>query len=110
MDIFTSGIFWFIEGILFCLILMGIRAWAEDRDVPMPAWKWALVAAWLLYCGFTQAFIGTCLGEEEHQAAIRGGAMFGVLAVIAGVGIHRLLLLRPKEKPAPEEQQAEENG
>ena len=91
MQIFNSGFFWFAEGILFCLILVGFRAWAQGRGVPLPAWKWAALLVWLLIAGFTIAFIGTSLGENEPTAAVRGGLLFGLITVIAGVGLWRLL-------------------
>ena len=91
MSFFTSGFFWFAEGILFCLVLLGVRAWAEEREVRLPWWKWGLVICWLLYGGFILAFVGTCLGEREQDAALWGGVFFSLVAVIAGVGLYRLL-------------------
>jgi len=92
MQIFNSGFFWFAEGILFCLILVGFRAWAQGRGIPLPGWKWAALLAWLLIAGFTIAFVGTSLGENEATAAVRGGLLFGLITVITGVGLWRLLL------------------
>jgi len=88
---FTSGLFWFIEGILVCLIVIGVKLWMEDRSIPMPFWKWMLIIGWLVGLGFTIAFIGTCLGENEHHAATQGGMIFGTIVVIAGVAVWRLL-------------------
>ena len=45
MQIFNSGFFWFVEGILSCVVVLGIRAWSLDRSIPLhfsayrPAWK-----------------------------------------------------------------------
>ena len=86
-----SGFFWFVEGILFCLALLGLRAWAQERDIPMPLWKWILVAGWIFLLGFSLAFIGTSLGEGEATAAVKGGALFSLLTVIVGVGFWRIL-------------------
>ncbi len=91
MEFFTSAFFWFLEGILFCIFLLAARAWAEDRSIPMPYWKWIALVVWIFYTGFTIAFIGTSLGEGEPSAAVRGGILFGVIAVISGVGLWRLL-------------------
>ena len=88
---FTSGLFWFVEGILACLSVIALKLWMEDRGIPMPFWKWVLVVAWLVGVGVTVAFVGTCLGENETYAATRGGMIFGTIAVIAGVVILRLL-------------------
>ena len=46
---------------------------------------------WLLLFGFTFAFIGTSLGENEQNAAVKGGILFGVIVVISGFGLWRLV-------------------
>ncbi len=96
---FTSGLFWFIEGILACLAVIGLKLWMEDRGVPMPFWKWVIVACWFLGLGVTIAFVGTCLGENETHAATQGGLIFGTMVIIAGVVVWRLLRIgsRPKK-------------
>jgi len=100
MTFFTSGAFWFVEGILAVLALIGLKVWMEDRSTPMPLWKWLLVATWMLMVGFTVAFIGTSVGENELVAAEKGGILFSVICVIAGAGLWRLLLIgRVKHKP-----------
>jgi hypothetical protein len=91
MSIFNSGIFWFFEGILLCLAIIGIKIWMEDRKVLMNWWKWILVAAWLLMLGFTVSFTGTCLGEKEVTAAFRGGILFSLITIVCGSGLWRLL-------------------
>lgn len=93
MEFFNSHLFWFLEGILFCLLLAGFKVWAEDRHIPMPFWKWLLVIGWVVFAGFTVAFIGTSLGEREATAAAKGGILFGILTVVAGVVIWRLLMI-----------------
>ena len=104
MEIFNSGIFWFLEGVLFCLVLMGVRIWAEDHGIPMPPWKWLLFVAWLGLAGFVLAFVGTSLGEGESGAALRGGVLFGAITIISGVGVWRLIAAGA---PAAEEPPAE---
>ena len=102
MPIFNSGFFWFFEGILCCIVVLGIRAWALDRAIPMPWWKWLAVGMWVLFTGFTIAFVGTSLGEGEPTAAVQGGIMFGIVAVLSGVGVWRLWMIGagPREKQA----------
>lgn len=92
MQIFNSGLFWFVEGILFVVVIMAVRAWAQDRGLPMPVWKWALFLLWIALAGFTIAFVGTSFGEGEPVAATRGGLLFGLLSIISGVGMWRVLL------------------
>lgn len=96
MNFFNSGLFWFIEGIFACLVIIGIKIWMEDRGIPMPYWKWLLFGLWILFLGFTIAFIGTNLGEKEVTAAFKGGILFGLISIILGVGLWRLLLIKPK--------------
>ena len=91
MSFFTSGAFWFAEGILCVLALIGLKAWMEDRNTPMPIWKWLLVGMWMLTVGFTIAFVGTSVGEREMVAAEKGGIMFSVICVISGAVVWRLL-------------------
>ncbi|MFO7767645.1 MAG: dehalogenase [bacterium] len=92
MEFFRSGAFWFVEGILFVVVVAGVRAWSQDRGIPMPWWKWGVFIVWLALAGFTFAFVGTSLGEGEPTAALRGGILFGALTVIAGAGVRRLIV------------------
>ena len=82
MSFFTSGLFWFIEGVLFCIAIAGLKVWTKDHGIPMPIWKWLLAILWVLFLGFTLAFVGTSIGENETPAAVRGGILFGALTVI----------------------------
>jgi hypothetical protein len=93
MSFFNSGLFWFIEGVIYCLAVIGFKIWMEDRGIPMPFWKWILLAIWTCLFGFTIAFVGTNLGEKEPQAALLGGIVFGLITVISGVGLWQLLLI-----------------
>lgn len=96
MQIFNSAGFWFVEGILFCVMLLGLNAWARDRSVQMHWWKWAAFVVWVLFAGFTIAFVGTSFGENEASAAVRGGIFFGIVAVLSGVGVWRIVIIGTK--------------
>jgi len=91
MWFFTSGAFWFTEGILCVLAVIGLKVWMEDRNTPMGLWKWLLVGAWMLTLGFTIAFIGTSVGENEMVAAKKGGNIFSTICVIFGAVVWQLL-------------------
>ena len=99
MDFFNSGLYWFLEGVIFCLAVIGFKIWMEDRGVPMPFWKWIFLGIWVLLFGFSIAFVGTNLGEGESNAALLGGIVFGLITIISGVGFWRILQIgrRPKE-------------
>ena len=96
MQMFNSGTFWFVEGILFCLMLLGLSGWARDRCILMRWWKWAAFLCWVLFAGFTIAFVGTSLGENEASAAVRGGIFFGMVTVLSGVGVWRIVMIGAK--------------
>jgi len=93
MQIFNSGFFWFAEGILFCVMVLGLRSFSLDRSIPLTWWKWVAFGVWALLTGFTIAFVGTSLGEGEPTAAIRGGLMFGFVAIIAAVVLWRVWMI-----------------
>ena len=92
MQIFNSGFFWFVEGILFVVAVLGFRAWARDRGIRLTPTRWALVLMWAFLAGFCIAFVGTSFGEGEPTAAARGGLLFGLVAILSGVGLWRFLV------------------
>jgi len=98
MQFFNSGLFWFIEGIFACLVVIGLKITMEDKGISMPLWKWILFVLWILLFGFTIAFVGTNIGEKEMTAAKLGGLVFGLLSVVTGVGLWRLLILKSNSK------------
>ena len=46
MQIFTSGAFWFVEGVLFVVMVLAFRAWMAERGHRMTWWKWVAVLVW----------------------------------------------------------------
>lgn len=92
MSFFTSGLFWFLEGILACLFFIGFKFWAEDKGYTMNFWKWFLLGIWIVLFGFTLAFVGTSLGEGEPAAALYGGIIFGLLTIISAAGLWRIII------------------
>jgi len=91
MQLFNSGFFWFVEGILFAVVFLAVRAMLQDLGLKTPFWKWVLLLIWMVLGGFTIAFVGTSFGEGEPVAAQRGGLLFGLLTIISGFGVWRLL-------------------
>lgn len=98
MSFFSSGLFWFLEGIFACLFVIGFKLWMEDRGVPMPFWKWILTGLWVLFLGFTIAFVGTSLGEGEPTAAKLGAILFGLTSIISGIALWRILQVGKKSQ------------
>jgi hypothetical protein len=97
MQFFNSGLFCFLEGVFVCLAVIGFKIWMEDRGIPMPFWKWILLGIWVLFFGFTIAFIGTNLGEKEPRAVLLGGIVFGLAVIITGVGLWRVVRIGKKQ-------------
>ncbi|MFC1493073.1 hypothetical protein ACFL6O_03870 [candidate division KSB1 bacterium] len=91
MQLFNSGFFWFIEGIILCVVIMAFSAWMKEKNIPMPLWKWFAFVIWIFFFGFTIAFIGTSIGENEANAAVKGGILFGIISIISGAGLWRLI-------------------
>ncbi len=91
MNFFTSGTFWFIEGIFFVVLILALRVWLKQKGTAMTWWKWILLVIWIFMAGFTAAFIGTNLGEGETTAALRGGGGSAVLVLIYALVLMRVL-------------------
>ncbi len=91
MTFITSGLFWFIIGILFCVTLIGLKIWMEDRGVRMIWWKWGFAVIWIVFAGFTIAFTGVSIGENEMTAAWMGALVFGLAVILSGIIIWRVL-------------------
>lgn len=91
MGFFDSGWFWFIEGVLATVFILGIKAWMEDRGIPRNWWKWLALVLWILLAGFSIAFVGLSIGEREMTAAFRGGILLGTITIVSGVLVWRIL-------------------
>ena len=102
MSFFTSGIFWFIEGVLFVVLITALRAWLKEKGAPMTWWKWFLLIAWILLAGFTAAFIGTNIGEGEYTAALRGGGASAIVVLVYALILMRVLGVTGGRKPGKE--------
>ena len=88
---FTSGVFWFIEGVVASVVIIAFHYWMQDRGIKMTWWKWLITAAWFLLAGFTPAFVGVSLGEGEPHAALLGGIIFGCLTIVGAVAVWRII-------------------
>jgi len=102
MSFFTSGTFWFIEGILFIVLLIALRAWLKEKSASMTWWKWILLVVWIFLAGFTAAFIGTNIGEGEYTAALRGGGASAIIVLVYALVLMRVLSVTGGRKPEKE--------
>ena len=98
MNFYTSGMFWFIEGILLTIVVIGIYIWAEDRQIKLNLFNWVLIILWILWFEFSLAFVTTSFGEGEPTAATLGGIVFGLISIISGVALFRILISKKLKK------------
>ncbi|WP_166367037.1 hypothetical protein [Perlabentimonas gracilis] len=84
-------IFWMLMGILVATFFDGLRYWFQDLRVRMTWRKWALVLIWLFLLAFTLGAGFTLIGENEPKAGLRFMLFFGVIILITGSGLWKIL-------------------
>jgi len=89
---FGGALFWFVMGLLFILVAAGAHAWARDLGLRMTWWKWLLALVWYGLLCLTVGVSMTLAGENEPGAGWRIFLGMGLVTVILGVGLIRLLL------------------
>jgi hypothetical protein len=92
MNFLTSGTFFFILGILFLVTMIGAKIWFEDLGLKMNWWKWTLTILWWFLLWGTLAAPMTLLAEREAKGALGTFGILGIVTIILGVGLWRLLL------------------
>jgi hypothetical protein len=97
MDFLTSGTFYFILGILFLATTIGANAWFGDMGLEMNWWKWTLTIIWWFLLWGTLAAPMTLLAEREPKGALGVFGIAGVITIILGVGLWRLLMAGHKK-------------
>ena len=65
--------------------------WFAELGYKMNWWKWLLAAIWYLLLNATVAAPFTLLAENEAKGAWGTLGIMGVLTIILGVGLWRLL-------------------
>lgn len=95
---FSGGIFWFIMGMIFILVAVGARAWAEALRLKMTWWKWLFALIWYAILNFTVAGPMTFLGENEGEAAGKLFLFSLVGTIILAVALWRILLIGREKK------------
>ena len=88
----TKTVFlFFIVGALLGLVVTGAIAWARSLRLRMPWWKWLLAALWYLLLNFFVFLDFTFIGEGETGAGVKLLLVQGVIMIVLGVGLVRLL-------------------
>ncbi len=87
----STVIFSFIVGAVSGLIIVSAALWAKDLGLRMNAWKWLLVILWYLLFNFFIFLDFTLIGEGEAEAGLRMLLFQGIVMIVLGVGLVRLL-------------------
>ncbi len=84
-------LFWMSMGVLIALFFMGIKYWLADANIKMNGWKWSVLSGWFFFLALTVAAAFTLMGEGEWAAGKRFLLFFGIVLLLAGSGIWKLL-------------------
>ena len=87
----NTVLFSFVFGAVTGLVVAGAIAWAKDLGLKMTWWKWLLVGLWYVLLNFFVFLDFTMIGEGETGAGWKLLLFEGVIMIILGVGLVRLL-------------------
>jgi len=93
-----TSIFFLIAGALTGLVIPAAAAGARDLGLGMRWWKWLLAGAWYLLLLFFVFMDFTIIGEGEPAAGMKMLLFQGVILIILGVGLVRVLRAGRKRK------------
>ena len=82
----------FIVGVLTVPVIWSVIAYSKDMNLQMNWWKWLLATLWYTLLIFFVFMDFTLMGEGEVGAGWKLLAFEGVIMIILGVGLGRLLL------------------
>ncbi len=95
----AMNLLWLLLGMLLGLVAAGARVWARDLGLVMTWWKWLLAALWYGGLLLTVAAPMTLAGEQEAGAGLRLLLVMGVILIILGAGLWRLLTTGRRAEP-----------
>ena len=81
----------FIIGALSGLVVAAAIAWARDLGLKMNWWKWLSAGLWYILLIFSVLSSFTLIGEGEPSAGMRMIFFMGVITIILGVGVARVI-------------------
>ena len=93
---FGSSFFWMSMGVILVLIGFAFKAFAEDQGWTLTWWKGLLALIWYGVVTLTIYAFGTLVGENEASAGIKLLQAGLFVCLILGVGLWRLLAMKPK--------------
>lgn len=90
-------IFAFFVGALTGPIVWAALALVKKFKLAMTWWKWMLAILWYFLLIFSVLLSFTMVGEGEEVAGMKILLFLGVILLILGVGLFRIILSRPKK-------------
>ncbi|MDF1559605.1 MAG: hypothetical protein P1P83_05295 [Bacteroidales bacterium] len=84
-------LFWIIMGVIYTVTVTGFYYWTKDKGIRLNWWKWLLSVLWFTGTNVVIAGAFTLFGENETRAGLYFIGLFGVLFLILGVGLWRIL-------------------
>lgn len=92
-----GNFFWIVTGILFVVVALGFKSFADERGWVLNWWKGLLAVVW--YTIFTVSIYagGILIGENENGAGIKMIIFGTFITLILGAGLWRVMLLAPKK-------------
>ena len=90
-------IFAFIVGLFTGAVVMGASSWARALGLKMNWWLWLLCALWYILLLFLIFAAFTLIGEGEVSAALKILGISGVVLVVLGAVLARILLAHRKQ-------------
>jgi hypothetical protein len=94
----STVLFSFVFGAVTGLVVAGAIAWAKDLALKMTWWKWLLAVLWYVLLNFFVFLDFTMIGEGETGAGWKMLLFQGVIMIILGVGLVRLLWTGRRKK------------
>ena len=88
----TSMLLMLIIGFVTIPIIIGAVTLAKDMKLKMNWWKWTLTGLWYFFLIFSIYLCFTFMGEGEVAAGWKMLLFIGVILIILGVGLVRILL------------------
>ena len=105
----------FSNGLIFVGAVVAFFAlyhYQKETGRKMKWWKWVLSVLWVTVLFMSSGVLGTFAGEGEPQAVLPGMLFFGIIVLVTGVVLFRLLFsetflpVKKKETPVKETEKA----
>ena len=87
----TSMLLMLIIGLVTVPLIIGAVAMAKDLRLNMNWWKWTLSGVWYFFLIFSIYLCFTFMGEGEVSAGWKMLLFLGIILLVLGVGLVRIL-------------------